>query len=330
MDFLSVPLGYAIFFINKIFSNYGVSIIIFTIILKLLMTPLQIKQQKATARISAFNPLIAEINKKYRNNIQKRNEELQKFYSSHKLNPGAGCLTSIVPMFVLIGMIGVVERPLTHVLHMSNDLINRAIEIFKSFEPIMFVGKTARQTSRLMTQMANSQLDLINNVVSNPGHYSSLGQNFIDSVNSIDLNFLGLNISEKASLFNFSVIISILSLTFSFLQMWLMLKQNSMPQGMKMGKIMLFIMPVFSFGLTLSLPIGISIYWITNYVVQIFQTILLNKFYDCEEIKDQALKELENIKKNKKPGGLTNKQMKFSSKERLDLARKHLQDKFGD
>ena len=155
------------------------------------------------------------------------------------------------------------------------------------------------------------QLDVVNSVVSNPSHYENLGQNFIDSVKSVDLNFLGLNISEKASLTNFSVIIPILSLAFSFLQIFIMLKQNSMPQTMKTGKIMLYVMPVFSFFLPLGAPIGILIYWITNYVVQIFQSLSLNRFCSFDEIKKQAEQELENIRKNKKPDGLTNKQLKI-------------------
>ena len=327
MDFLSVPLGYLISLINGLVGNYGFSIVIFTIILKFLMFPFYIKQQKSIARMSVFNPLINEINKKYSSNLQKRNEELQKFYSNYNLNPGAGCLTTIVPMIFFIGMYGVVMKPLNFVLNMDSEIINKAIEIFKNFHATMFAGLGPRAMRNILSTV---QLGVINDALSSPDHYQVLGSKFLNSINSFDLNFLGLNLSEKASLTSITLIVPILSMAFSFLQMLIMIKQNNMQTNVKFGKVIMYVSPIFSFFIGFSAPLALSIYWMTNYVVQIFQSLFLNKFCNFEDIKKQTMLELDRIRKNKKSDGLTSKQSKISNKERLNLARKHLQNVFDD
>ena len=105
MNFLGVPLGYAIYYIYKVVPNYALSIIIFTLLLRVVLIPFSIKQQKSLARTSAFQPYINEINKKYAKNLVKKNEELRKLYSDHNINPASGCLIAFLPMVVLFGMI---------------------------------------------------------------------------------------------------------------------------------------------------------------------------------------------------------------------------------
>ena len=99
-EIIGVPLGYIVWFIYQIIQNYALSIVIFTILLKLVLIPMAIKQQKSSARMSAFQPYIQNINKKYAKNPSKKNEEMQKLYMEHKINPAAGCLPMLVPMIV--------------------------------------------------------------------------------------------------------------------------------------------------------------------------------------------------------------------------------------
>ncbi len=121
-------MGYILYFIYKfICSNVGVAILIFTFIVKAALLPLSIKQQKNSAKSAIFQPKVAEIQKKYRNNQQKMQEELAKL-QAQGYKPMSGCGSMLLSFLILFGVIDVVYKPLTHIVHMSNDSINAIVE----------------------------------------------------------------------------------------------------------------------------------------------------------------------------------------------------------
>ena len=114
LGFLGGPLGYVMEFIYKfIVSDYGLSLVLFTIVLRVLMFPLRIKQQKSTAKMSAYQPMILEIQKKYAKDKNKQQEELMKLQEEYGYSPTAGCLPMVLNFVVIFGIIEVVYRPLT-------------------------------------------------------------------------------------------------------------------------------------------------------------------------------------------------------------------------
>ncbi len=320
MNFLGLPLGYAILYVYKVVQNYALAIIIFTVILKIVLLPMEVKKLKSIAKNNAYQPYINEINKKYAKNFAKRTEELQKFNQEHDINLAAGCLPTLLPLLVLIGMFDVIYHPLVHILHLSPEIINNATNIFKASFPNV--------NSNAM------QLNLISDVVSNPAKYSSLGLDVVESIKSIDLNFLGFNIGNVPNLTSFAAVFPILSLVFSFLQNIVGLKTNSMPTagGSFAFKVLMFSMPVVSLFISLSLPIGISIYWIAGYIVQILQTLALSKFCNFDELKRKAVEEVEMVRRNKKKKLIEVQNGKEALKEndRISLARKVLAEKYDE
>lgn len=284
-NLLGVPLGWIVWAIYQVVNNYGVAIIIFTVILRLLLFPISIKQQKSSIKMSAFQPMIQEINKKYAKNPQKKNEELQKLYQEEGYNPMSGCLPTIIQFLVLFGILDVVYRPLTHILHMSNDIINQAIQI---------AG---------LTPSGTIQLNLIQNLQADPGKFSALGADTVNAIQNLDMHFLGLNLGITPQLASITVIIPILAGVFSLLQSILMMRLNpagtgAPGTGMSM-KIMMFVMPLFSVWMTFSVPIGVAIYWITGYVIMIVQTLVINKMYNPEELRAEAIAELKEKRKGR-------------------------------
>ena len=122
------PLGYLLYFIYKfICSNVGVAIIIFTFIVKLAALPVYIKQQKNQAKSAIFMPKVQEIQRKYANNRDKQQEELMKL-QQQGYKPMGGCLSLLLTFLVLFGVIDVVYKPLTHIIHMKSDKINTVVE----------------------------------------------------------------------------------------------------------------------------------------------------------------------------------------------------------
>lgn len=123
-----VPLGYVLWFIyNFICSNVGIAIIIFTLLVKLATLPLSIKQQKNQAKSAIFMPKVQEIQKKYANNREKQQEELMKL-QQEGYKPMGGCGSLLLTMLILFGVIDVVYKPLTHIVHMGSDKITSVVE----------------------------------------------------------------------------------------------------------------------------------------------------------------------------------------------------------
>ena len=116
MGFLAMILGPLMRMLYQMIPNFAVTMIVFTVIIKLLMLPLMIKQQKSMAKMSVFTPMINEIQQKYKNNQEKMQEEMVKLQQEYGYSPTAGCLPMLVNMLVLFGMVEVVYRPVQYIL----------------------------------------------------------------------------------------------------------------------------------------------------------------------------------------------------------------------
>ena len=336
---LGTPLGWIIWAIYQVIHSYGWSLIIFTIILRLVQVPFAIKQQKSSARMGALQPKMAEINKKYANNPQKRQEELMKLQQEYGYNPMSGCLPMAIPFIILFGMIDVVYKPLTHILHLSSDVIQQAANI---------IGNTGN----MMTQ----QLSIISQVQASGGaeKFAALGPDVIEKIQNLDLNFLGINLGsvpleqiQQGIIFPL-ILLPVLAGVFSFLQMFVSMKMNPMSMEAAGGagcsmKVMMYIMPIFSIWITCTVPAGVGSYWIISYLIGLVQVIVLNKFYNPKRLREEAKAEMEAKRKSKKTtikeeikidGETVVKEKQVSQKEwnrqRLAAARKADAEKYGE
>ena len=128
MYFLANLLGPLMKLLYGFIGNYGITIIVATVVMKLLLFPLAIHQQKSTAKMSVFQPLINEIQTKYKNNPEKQQEELMKLQQEHGYNPMSGCLPMLLTMLVLFGFLGVVYYPVHYIFGVSDAVIKQAAE----------------------------------------------------------------------------------------------------------------------------------------------------------------------------------------------------------
>ena len=128
-NYVGWAFGYVLWALFFIFKNFGVSIFFFTIITRLLMFPTSVKQQKSMAANSRLQAKQRELKEKYGNNKQKYNEEVQKLYAKEGASPFGGCLTSLVPMFIMLGIYYSVVRPLSNVIHIASDKMTDLITL---------------------------------------------------------------------------------------------------------------------------------------------------------------------------------------------------------
>ena len=128
-NFCGSIIGYILWFFYYIVGNYGVAIILFTILFKVILFPLSVKQQKSMAVTSRIAEKQKELSKKYANDKRKYQEEVQKLYAKEGAKPGGGCLTTLLPFPLMIGLYYTILNPLQNALHLSSEVIANATNL---------------------------------------------------------------------------------------------------------------------------------------------------------------------------------------------------------
>lgn len=115
MGIIAVPLGYLLTFIYNLVGNYGISLIILTVLVKLLLYPLYFKQIKSTASMSSLQPKMKAIQEKYKNDKEKMNEEMAKLYKNENFNPMGGCLPMLIQLPIIWGLFTLLRNPIKYI-----------------------------------------------------------------------------------------------------------------------------------------------------------------------------------------------------------------------
>ena len=290
MSILGYPLGWIMWAIYKVVNNYGVALILFTVLVRLALFPLSVKQQKSSAKMQVFQPKMQEIQKKYANNKEKQQEEMMKLYEQHGYNPMAGCLPSIIQMILLFGIIYVVYEPLSHILHMDKATITALTDIVKA-------------NAELLGTSGQPQLTAIS-AIQNPetvGLFSSISSDVISQIQGFDYTLFGLYLGQIPTWKSVLVLIPILSgvtaLATSIVSMKL---TPGLDQQQKSMKTMMYLMPLMSLWIAFSVPCGVGIYWIIGNLLAIVQTVILNKFYSPARYKAEYEEQVRRIEEQKK------------------------------
>jgi YidC/Oxa1 family membrane protein insertase len=304
---LATPLGFIMRLLHMVISNYGWVIITFTILVRLLMFPLSLKQQKSTARTSAYQPMIAELQKKWANDKQRQQQEMQKFYEENNIKMTAGCAPMLVSTLVIFGIIAVIQAPLTHILQGPPQQVSYGVAIVQKYEPELEIQKDAyTQQSRLIGRIQRHpewfqgeqtvEIDGEETVV-------AIEPEALKNVEDFDFNFLGLDLSEAPTLdFNRNIIMPILSiLTMLGSQIIIMRTSGQQGQsGSKMMWVMTVVMGVMFGFFAFRVPLGFSLYYTASNVVMTVQQLVVRRIYDPVKIREEVEREIEARRKAKK------------------------------
>ncbi|MEE0867529.1 MAG: YidC/Oxa1 family membrane protein insertase [Clostridia bacterium] len=264
MYILAEPLAYIIRPIYNLIQNYGLTLIIVTIIIRIISIPLTIMSQKSTAKTQLLQPEILKLQQKYKNDKEKLSIEMQKLYTKHGVNPMGGCFPLIVQMFVLFGFIRVVYDPLRYILQLSVDQINAIREA---------VGASATTYQVTLCGMEGVKEQII-----------ALGKT------PINFDFMGIDLTQmlKGNVGNIhmwifpvlAVLVTILNSIYSKKQMEKSGQGNE--QAASMTNSMMMIMPVMTAYFTYIMPAGMSLYWFISTAVQLVQQVIINKIVKKE------------------------------------------------
>lgn len=292
-DFIAVPFGKFLYVIynSLAFKNYGLALIIFTIIVKLALLPLTIKQLRSSSKMQELQPAIQEITKRYKNDKQKQQQELMKLYQEHNYSPMAGCLPLIIQMPILLALYRVIVMPLTFMLGKSKDQVSAIIDTVNNN-----LANIPGQLGKLNDYYQQlTALKIMNGVDDIEKTFPGITQHLQPS-EVINLNFFGINLGDKASyqpnlLFGadtwktyvplFLLAVFAVATTFISTKMSMPKVQQQSntqnPAGCSQNTMMYFA-PLMTLFFAFTLPSGMVLYWSAGYVFTIFQQLYINKF----------------------------------------------------
>ena len=290
------PFGLLLMWIYNMVDNYGVAIIIFAAIAKLLLLPFSYKSKKSMAKMSKLQEKLNKLQKQYANNRVKLNEEITKLYEREGVSPMSGCLPSFLPLPIMFGLYYAVQKPLTYMMGFLES--GHDIGLLANAVGIDLAAENAYTVQIVIAERLGEFFDAAGNLMP---QIANLSSNIANYLVYIDFNFFGLNLAEQPTFSQPSAlwIIPILSGLTAFLSSFLTQKmQGTQIQGSM--KTMLYVMPLMSVYFGFILPASVGIYWITNNVLMVVQEFLLGKLIAYREGKNPAPSLPEEDKKKKK------------------------------
>lgn len=289
-------------FVYSLTANHslGITIILFTIIIRFLLTPLNYKQQKSMFIMQKLQPELKKIQEKYKNDkkdpeaMKKMQIEVNRLYAKYNCNPLSGCLPLFIQLpiffalsfimknsYLFVSQIGDIYTQIATAIQSTNGYIDAVSPIASSITPPSLDGYFN------ITNLADLQKYLVK---FSPEQWEQL-QSALPTLNISNLleqkisieTFLGINLTENVGFAFPKVLIALLSALTTFLSGWIISKKSkSDDPAIKMQqKVMNIVMPVMMGFITINIPCGVGIYWIAGNIVQIVQQAILTKY--CEK-----------------------------------------------
>jgi len=338
LDIIAIPFGYVMQFCYFISRNYMVALLLFALIVKIVLFPLGIKQQKNQVKQAKLRPMENAIRKKYagRNDKptqMKMNEEIQKLYSEQNFNPMSGCLPLLLQFPIILALYNVVVNPLRYMCHLSvekiTELATKAndlglaefnLEKFGSYDGIALSNIMRNNFDKFSGMVELSERDIPN---------FNLFGNFLDlsQVPSFDV------FKEGFSAAWFLFLIPILTFVVQFASSKI-LKKLSYTQAMQEGQggcVMDFAMPLMSVYFCFIVPAAIAVYWMFQCILGVVQQYVLVKMYPAPTFTEEEMKEAERKvnsiqKKKNKPKSLYNEDDEDYSEYAKQLAARYAEE----
>ena len=287
--YICVPFAWLVRLFYNLTNSYGVALILFTLVIKLIMLPFQMKSKKSMMRMSRVSGQMQELQKRYAKNQAKLQEEMQKLYEEEGVNPMSGCLWSLIPFPILIALYSIIRQPITHFMMLSKDVLQTVVQSAAdagvNLTNIVMMDKAtgAPALKDGLYQMASyGQINLVKTV-------QELGLPTPEGWFNVNYKFLGLDLTAtpweyvKSFTFTWAVIGVILIPILAGLSQFVFSKltMKTQPQADAAGgasmKSMMYMMPLFSVYIAFVMPAALGVYWIAQSVFSLIQEAVLNK-----------------------------------------------------
>lgn len=271
--FIANIFGYLLNFLYTILNNYGLAIIIFSILVKLILLPLTIKQQKTMEKTTKMQDEMKALQFKYKNDPEKLNKEMMDMYKRENMSPFSGCLSSIVQLILILAVFYLVRSPLTYMKKVDVNVISEytnKLETKTNYPEVQIIKEFGSENEALYINMDFLGLDLSSVPSSNLEDIKSLIIPFlyvISSVVSTKITMKAQNNKNKEKEVKEEE------------------KQEESMEDMMQNtnKSMSYMMPIMAFSISLVAPLGLALYWLMSNVLMIIERICIDKFMTKKE-----------------------------------------------
>ena len=269
------PFAWLLLTLYNLVNNYGLALILFSLVVKVVLLYFSAKSKKGMMKTSRLQPKKKDLEKRYSGNKAKLNEELQKLYRENEVKPMSGCLWSLIPFPILIGLYSVIRLPLTHLMGLGQAQIDKVASVLAD------LGYEAASGAYGQITMAQQIFDNFETVKA-----------VVPEVIRLDFSFLGLNLAATPSIkfitdpsvpFNWQTfglfLIPIVSAVFSWLAPKVSTKTSGAVAQAENTKGMMLMAPLMSLWIGFIMPAGLGIYWLANSVFEIIQHLVLGSYF---------------------------------------------------
>jgi YidC/Oxa1 family membrane protein insertase len=297
MKYVLIPFAWLLRTLYTVTGNYGVALILFSFITKLILLPFNAKSKKSMMKTSRLGPKLKELEKKCGDDKLKYQQEMSNLYKKEGVSPTGGCLWSLLPLILLMALYYVIRQPMTYLMGLSADQITQISDLISGLG-VDLTSSNSAYSQIVIAQHIHENIDAVRQIV--------------PDILDIDFNFFGISLAQSPSwrwIFNgpytlvgFGLfIIPILSALSQFATMLISQKlngtvatddkgqkdQDAAAAAAQSMKTMMYVMPIFSLWICYSMPASMSIYWIAQAVFNTLQdgilTIHYKKVYDAED-----------------------------------------------
>lgn len=302
IQLLLTPFVWVLMLFYELFDNYGIALILFAVLVKVILFPLSIKAKRSMIQMNMLNGQMQKLQKMYGNNRDKYNLEVQKLYEKEKVNPMGGCLWSMLPLVILLPLYAIIRQPLTYLMNLTPDVISEVARVVDWNNAAVSAGWIKEAAD--FANVGYNQLYLASLIT--PENIGAV-QAVAEGARVINFNFLGLNLAQMPQwqfwtwssvdwahigLFLMPIVSAGSGLLFSLI----MMKTNAVNQQSQnaaansTNKTMLIISPLMSLWIGFAMPAGLSVYWISQNVLSMLQEFLAGKLLkkDYEKAAEQA------------------------------------------
>ncbi|MBR5382122.1 MAG: YidC/Oxa1 family membrane protein insertase [Oscillospiraceae bacterium] len=283
LNTIARPFGMLLLWLYDFLGNYGLALIVFALIVRIILLPFMVKSKKSSLRMTKLQPRINELQKKYAGNQQKLNEEMQKLYRQEGIKPLGGCVWSLIPLPILIILYRAIIYPITTMMNVSADALAEGGALTTRLAEVGF--QAAEKTRYLQIE----QTKFISE------HFSDF-EGCVENLRNIDFSFLGINLGDTPA-WNFLwttnwsdpkiwgpglclFLLPFINGALTFIQTKVTTKfteQSGGSQQMQQMKTMNIIMPFITIWFAFIMPSALGLYWVVGIVFSIVQDLIMNR-----------------------------------------------------
>ena len=299
MDFayyILTPFTWLLQLFNSLTGGYGFALILFAVVVKLILFPFSLKSKRSMIQMNMLSGKMQQIQRKYANDKERQNLEIQKLYEKEKVNPMSGCLWSLVPLFILLPLYAIIRQPLKYMMGLTPDQISAVAEALNWAQVSIdngWVRGVADAAANVFKNDGYNQLFLASLI--NPDNLAMV-QEAVGSaghVFAVNFSFLGMDLSQVPQLkfwangldwdsigrFLIPIVSAGTGLFFSLVtnRTNQMNNQQISEQQKSTNRTMLIVMPLMSLWIGFSMPAALGVYWVAQNLLSMIQEFLAGK-----------------------------------------------------